>query len=220
VNVVEMVQFQDCAVFQLKHLTETAVYDGIEDRSLGRVTGGGGILCERVTGRENGVNPDTALGSITVVLELQTVSMQRLLGVGVISCGRSERGQSETGSLEIHKSLKCSRRLGSLGEPVNPRDQRTRRAWRTSLLLVTHPLTISGVNSSTKVLSCEISVQSGPEETIPMLGPKRVSCFFGGLASLGAASLSWALAMLKIASCRREAIAVAAREVRDSVRAR
>ena len=138
-----------------------------------------------------------------------------MLGVGVVGCGRSERGESNAGSFEIHKSLKSSRRLGSLVEPVSPGMAASKRSgWHTSLLLATHPLTISGVNSSITVLSCDVSVHSGPQETMPRLGPKRVSCFFGGFVeSLAAVSFSLApVTSERRASCRGADIAVAARE--------
>ena len=100
-------------MFQLEHLTETAIDDGIEDGELGRANAGGDVLCEWVARREDDIDPDTALWSITVVLKLEPVSVQLLFGTGVVDCG-SERGQSKTGSLEVHKGLKGSRRLGSL----------------------------------------------------------------------------------------------------------
>ena len=95
-------------------------------------------------------------------------------------------------------------------------------ARRTSLLLATHPLTISGVNSSTTALSWDISVHSGPEETIPRLGPKRVSCFFEGFVeSLLAASFSLTPVMSeRKGSGRREDMAVAAREIGEFAWAR
>lgn len=103
-------------MFQLEHLTKAAIGDGVEDGNLGRVTARSGILCERVTGGDDDMDPDAALWSIAVVLKLESVNMQRLLGVGVINSGRSKRGQPEAGSLEIHKSLESSRWLGSLVE--------------------------------------------------------------------------------------------------------
>lgn len=190
-SIVKTVKVQDRAVFELEDLTETALGDGIKDGVFDRATASGGILREGVIGGEDDIDSDPTLWSITVVLKLEPVSMERLLGVGVVSYGRSEGGQSKAGSLEIHKSLKGSRRLGSLVGCESQRPANKTSCRNTSLLLVTQPLTISGVNSSTKVLSCDVSVHSGPEETIPMLGPKRVSCFFGGLvASLGTVSLS------------------------------
>jgi len=55
---------------------------------------------------------------------------------------------------------------------------------RTSLLISTHRLTTSGVRKSEDALffaSCDWA-QAGPSPTIPILGPKSVSCFlsFGG----------------------------------------
>ena len=103
-------------MFQLEYLTKTAIGDGVKDRNLGRVTTRGGILGERVTRREDDMDPDAALWSVTVVLKLESVSVQLLFSVRVISRGRNEGRQSKAGSLEIHKSLKSSRRLGSLVE--------------------------------------------------------------------------------------------------------
>ena len=108
-------------MFQFEHFIETAVGDGIENRILGGTTGRDGILRERVAGGEDDIDPNTALWSIAVILEFQSVSVQGLLRVGIIGCQRSERGQSETGSLEIYKGLKGGRGLGSLAETVNPR---------------------------------------------------------------------------------------------------
>ena len=119
VNIVEIVELQDRPMFQFKHLTEPTTRDGIEDGNLGRTTGRGCILRERVVRREDDINPDTALGSIAVVFEFQPVSMQALLGIGVISGGRGERGKSKARSFEIYKRLKSGCRLGSLVELFN-----------------------------------------------------------------------------------------------------
>ena len=114
VSVIKVIQFQDCAVFQLEQLTKTAIGNRVEDRNLGTTTSRGGILRKGVTRREDEINPDAALGSIAVVLEFQSVSVRVLFGVRVICCGRSERGESEAWPLEIDKSLKSSRWLGGL----------------------------------------------------------------------------------------------------------
>jgi hypothetical protein len=84
----------------------------------------------------------------------------------------------------------------------------------TSLLISTHRLTISGVRKSEDalfVVSCDWA-QAGPLLTIPIFGPKSVSCLLSFEDSAKLASTSGAFAAV--------ARAVALRDVLVSVLAR
>jgi hypothetical protein len=89
---------------------------------------------------------------------------------------------------------------------------------RTSLLISTHRLTISGVRKSEDALffaSCDWA-QTGPSLTIPIFGPKSVSCLFSFEVSDKFASISF-IADGAFAAAARD---VALRDVLVSVLAR
>ena len=94
--------------------------------------------------------------------------------------------------------------------------------WRktcTSLLVSTHRLTISGVIQSAGVAFFASAdwAQAGPSPTIPIFGPKRVSCLFSDGDSVETASTG---PMVGGGSSIPVAMAVALREVLVSVLAR